>query len=78
MQEDPLLPENIQISEGNARILLLPEHVVINERNARRLLLLERSTDMHEMYMHVNRVDLSIKALIALEVDDPEDSFFSI
>ena len=33
-------------------------------------------TDMHEMYMHVNRVDLRIKALIALEVDDPEDCFF--
>ena len=35
-----------------------------------------QSTDMHEMYMHVNRVDLRIKALIALEVDDPEDSLF--
>ena len=35
-------------------------------------------TDMHEMYMHVNRVDLRIKALIALEVDDPEDFFFYI
>ena len=44
--------------------------------NARRPLLPERSTDMHEMYMHVNGVDLRIKALIALEVDDPENSFF--
>ena len=33
---------------------------------------------MHEMFMHVNRIDLRIKALIALEEDDPEDPFFSL
>ena len=70
MHEDPFLSERVIINEGNARKPLLPENVLANEGNT-------RSTDMHEIYMNVNRVNFRIKALIALEVDDPED-FFSV
>ena len=37
-----------------------------------------RAQHGHARNVHVNRVDLRIKALITLEMDDPEDFFFCI
>ena len=62
MHEDPFLPEHVFIIKCTKTSFTRPRRIV-NHGHAR---------NVHA----VNRVDLRIKALIALEEEDPEHPFF--